>query len=147
MVNITNYQRSTNQNHSEISPHTCQTSHHHKNLQTINAGRKCGEKRTLIHYWCEYKFINWCSNCGNNKVVSQKTINRLPYNLAIPPLGIYSKKTKNKNANLKRDKHPNIHSIIIYNCQDMDNLRCPQEWIKKVIYIYKHTHTQWDTQQ
>ena len=30
MLNITDYQRNTNQNHNEISPHTCQNGHHQK---------------------------------------------------------------------------------------------------------------------
>ena len=42
----------------------------------------------------------------------------LSYDPAIPLLGIYLK--KNKSTNLKRYMHPNIHSSIIYNCQDME---------------------------
>ena len=38
MLNITNYQRSSNQKNSEILPHTSQNGHNHKNQQTINAG-------------------------------------------------------------------------------------------------------------
>ena len=38
MLNITNYQRNTNQNYNEVLPHTGQNGHHQKNLQTINAG-------------------------------------------------------------------------------------------------------------
>ena len=30
MLNITNYQRNENQNHNEISPHTCQDGNHQK---------------------------------------------------------------------------------------------------------------------
>ena len=30
MFNITNYQRNTNQNYNELSPHTSQNSHHQK---------------------------------------------------------------------------------------------------------------------
>ena len=37
MLNITNYQRNSNQNYNEISPDTYQNGHHQKNLQTINA--------------------------------------------------------------------------------------------------------------
>ena len=38
MLNITNYQRTTNQNYNEVSSHTCQNDHLQKNLQMINAG-------------------------------------------------------------------------------------------------------------
>ena len=47
----------------------------------------------------------------------------LPYDLAIPLLGIYPKKKKEnqtKTTNLKRDMHPNVHSSIIYNSQEME---------------------------
>ena len=27
---------------------------------------------------------------------------------------------KNKNTNLKRDMYPNVHSTIVYSCQDME---------------------------
>ena len=37
---------------------------------------------------------------------------------AVPLLGIYPNKAKNTNS--KRFMHPNAHSSIIYNCQDME---------------------------
>ena len=42
----------------------------------------------------------------------------LPYEPAIPLLGIYLK--NNKNTNSKRYMHPNVHSSIIYNSQDVE---------------------------
>ena len=47
----------------------------------------------------------------------------LPYNPTIPLLGMYLEKKKqkqNRNTNLKRYMQPNVHSNIIYNCQDME---------------------------
>ena len=41
----------------------------------------------------------------------------LPYDPQIPLLGIYPKKQK---TNSKRYMHPNVHSGIIYSCQDME---------------------------
>lgn len=38
ILNLSNYQRTANQNYNEVSSHTCQNDHHQKNLQTINAG-------------------------------------------------------------------------------------------------------------
>ena len=42
----------------------------------------------------------------------------LPYDPTIPLLGIYQK--NNKNTNSKRYMHPNVHSSIIYNSQDIE---------------------------
>ena len=42
----------------------------------------------------------------------------LPYDPAISLLGTYLK--KNENTNLERPMHPNVHSSIIYNSQDME---------------------------
>ena len=44
---------------------------------------------------------------------------------------------KNKNINLKRCMHCNVHSSIIYNFQDMETFKCPSidECIKKIQYI------------
>ena len=57
----------------------------------------------------------------------------LPYDPAIPLLGIYSDKTSPK-----RYMHPYVHSRNIYNSQDMETHKCPltDEWIKKKWYLY-----------
>ena len=81
-----------------------------------NKCRACGEKGTLIHCWWECKLVQplW------KKVwrFLKKLNIELQYGPAIPLLGIYSK--KNKSTHLKRYMHPNVHSSIIYNCQDME---------------------------
>ena len=60
--------------------------------------------------------INWCSHCGKQYGdFSKKLKIELPYDPAIPLLGIYL--PKNKNTNLKRYIHSNVHSSIIYNCK------------------------------
>ena len=43
---------------------------------------------------------------------------------------------ENKNTNLKKYMHPNVHSSIIYNSQDMEatqSIHC--EWIKKIFIM------------
>ena len=45
MLNITSHQGNANQNHNEISPHTCQNGYYQKDK--FCGG--CGEKGTLIH--------------------------------------------------------------------------------------------------
>ena len=45
---------------------------------------------------------------------------------------------KNKNTNSKRYMHPNVHSSIIYNCQDMEATSVSiNKWMDKedVVYI------------
>ena len=65
-LNIANPQGNKNQNHSEISPHTCQNDHHKK-----NTNNKCwqgyGEKGTLTYCWWEGKFVSYCGNGGFSK--------------------------------------------------------------------------------
>jgi len=46
----------------------------------------------------------------------RKRKKEIPYDPAIPPLGIYLKETRNTNS--KRSAH--VHASIIYNGQDME---------------------------
>ena len=48
MLNITNHQGNTNQNHNEILPHTCQNGYHQKRTQITNVGEGV-EKGNLIN--------------------------------------------------------------------------------------------------
>ena len=60
----------------------------------------------------------------------------LPYD---PAPGYISE--ENKSTTLKRYMQNNVHSSIIYNCQDMEATKCPStdKWIKKMGYIYIYT--------
>ena len=53
---------------------------------------------------------------GNNAEIPEKLTIKLPYDLAIPHLGIYP----NKNTSLKRYMHLYVHHSIIYNSQDKE---------------------------
>ena len=55
MLNIANHQRDANQNHDEISPHTCQMAIIKKNINN-KCWRGCGEKGTVggNATWCSY---------------------------------------------------------------------------------------------
>ena len=68
--------------------------------------RGCGEKGTFLPCWWECKLIQpqWRTVWRFLKKLKIE----LPYNPAIPLLGIYLK--NNKNTNLKRYMHPNVHS-------------------------------------
>ena len=89
LLNITNYQRNANQNYHGISPHTSQNGHHQKIYKQMPRG--CGEKGTLLHCWWECKLIQplWRTVWRFLKKVKIE----LPYDPAIPLLGIYQEKT------------------------------------------------------
>ena len=75
----------------------------------------CGEKGTLGHCWWECKLVQplWKTLWRFLKKLKIE----LPYDTAIPLLGIHLKNTK---INLKRYTHHNVHCSIIYNCQYME---------------------------
>ena len=74
---------------------------------------------------------NWCSHYVKQHGGSSKSSKiELPYDLAVPLLGIYLK--KNENTNLNRYMHPSVHNCVIYNSQNMEATSVPltDEWIK-----------------
>ena len=76
---------------------------------TNNKWRGCGEKETLLHCWWECKLVQplWRTVWRFLKKLNIE----LPYNPAIPLLGIYLE---------KRYMHHNVHCSSIYNSQDME---------------------------
>ena len=91
MFNIINHQRNANQNHNEISPHTCQNGHH-KKITNNKCGWWCGEKGTLVHCWWKCKLVQppWKTAWRFLKKLRTK----LPYDPVIPLPGRYQKKKK-----------------------------------------------------
>ena len=94
--------------------------------------RGCGEKGTLLHCWWECKFIQpiW------KKVwrFLKKLEIWLPYDPAIPLLGVYPEETK-----IEKDTCiPLFTAALFAIARTWKQLRCPltDEWIKKLWYIY-----------
>jgi len=70
-----------------------------------------GEKGIFLHYWWECKLVQPLWRTAWRFL---KTLNiELPYDPAIPLLGIYPDK-----MNSETYIHPYVHSSIIYNCPD-----------------------------
>ena len=57
MFNITSYQGNANQNHSELSPHTCQNSPHQR-PQITNTSKDMEQREPL---YTVHGNVNWCS--------------------------------------------------------------------------------------
>ena len=70
MLNITSDQGNANQNHTKISPHTCQNDYHQKEHEKMlnlisyqrNANQNCNETPLYIH-WGGYKFKILIKKC------------------------------------------------------------------------------------
>ena len=76
--------------------------------------RGCGEKGTLLRCWWECKLVQPLWRTVWRFLKNLKI--GLPYDPAIPLLGIHPEKT----INSKRHMHPNVHCSTIYNRQDME---------------------------
>ena len=75
--------------------------------------RECGEKGTLLHFWWECKLVQklWKTVWRFLKKLEIE----LPYDPAIPLLGIHTGNQKGK-----RHVYPNVHRSTVYNSQDME---------------------------
>ena len=75
--------------------------------------RGCGEKGTLLHCWWECKLVQtlWRAVWRFLK----KLVIELPYDPAIPLLGIHTEETRTE-----RHVYPYDHCSTVYNSQDME---------------------------
>ena len=95
--------------------------------------RGCGEKGTLLHCWWECKLVQPLWRYLRNL--------ELPYDTAIPLLGIYSDKTL-----LKKDTCTRMFiAVLVTITKTCDQPKCPliDDWIRKIRCIYR----QWNTTQ
>ena len=99
--------------------------------------RGCGEKRTLVHCWWDFKLVQplWKTvwRC------LRKLNIELPFDPAIPLLGIYPEKTMTR----KDTCTPMFIAALFTIAKTRKQPKCPStdEWIK--MYIY----TKWNTTQ
>ena len=94
--------------------------------------RGCGEKGMVLHCWWECKLIQSLWNTVWR--ILKKLGIKLPYNPAIPLLGIYPEETK-----IERDTCiPLFIAARFTIARTCKQPRCPStdEWIKKLCYIY-----------
>ena len=132
ILNITNYQRNANQNYNDVSPHTCQNAHHQKSTNN-KCWRECGKKGTLLHCWWECKLIQPLWRTVWRFLNKLKKI-KLPYDPAIPLLGIYPQKTMNQ-----KDTYTPMCTAALFTIgKTWKQPKCPltDEWITKMWYIY-----------
>ena len=82
--------------------------------------------------------VNWCSHYGEQYGgSSKKLIIELPYDPAIPLLGIYSKK-KNNPLTHKDTCTPVLIATLFTTAETWKQPKCPStdDWLKKKWYIY-----------
>ena len=94
--------------------------------------RWCGEKRTLLHCWWECKLVQplWRTVWRFLKKLEIE----LPYDTAIPLLGIHTEETR-----IERDTcTPMFIASLFIIARTWKQPRCPRadEWIRKLWYIY-----------
>ena len=94
--------------------------------------RGCGEKGTLLHCWWECKLVHplWRTVWRFLKKLEIE----LPYDPAIPLLGIHTEETK-----IERDMYtPVFIAALFIIARTWQQPRCPWtgKWVKKLWYIY-----------
>ena len=126
MLNITHYQRNANQNHNEVPSHAGQNGYP-KILQTINAAEECGENGTLLHCWWECRLVQslWRTVWRFLKKLQIE----LPYDPAIPLLGIHTEETRTERDTCT----PMFITALSTIARTWKQPRCPlaDEWIRK----------------
>ena len=114
MLNISNYYRNAHQNYNEVPPHTNQVAIINKSSNNKSC-RGCGEKRTLLHGWWEWKLVEplWKTVWMD---VPQKTKHRRTIPSSNPTPGHVSGRIFHS----KRYMQTYVHCTPILKSQDME---------------------------
>ena len=101
--------------------------------------RGCGGKGTLLHCWWECKLVQplWITVWRFLKKKKQKNKKleiELPYDPAIPFLGIHTKETRSERDTCT----PMFITALFIIARTWKQPRCPpaEEWIRKLVYIH-----------
>ena len=102
-----------------------------KSLQTINAGEGVDKKKSSLHCWCECKLVQplWRTVWRFLKKLEIE----LPYDPAMPLLGIHTKETRTE-----RDMYtPIFIAALFIIARTWKQPRCPSadKWIRKLWYV------------
>ena len=129
MLNITNHQENANQNHNDISLHTCQNAYYQK--QQITSVGKDVEKRKPLCTFCGN--VKWYSHYGKQYGIFSKIKNRTPIqpNNSTP---VYLSE-ENKNIYSKRYLHPYFMAVLFIIAKIWNQPKL-NEQIKKMQYIF-----------
>ena len=95
--------------------------------------RGCGEKGALLHCWWKCKLVQplWKTVW---RFLNKLEI-ELPYDPAIPLLGIHTKETRSERDTCTA----NVHCSTVYNSQDMEATYMPiSRWMDKKAMVHRH---------
>ena len=130
MLNITHYQRNTNQNQNEETYHISQNGCYQKDYK-IKGWKGCREKGTLLHCWWECKLVQPLWRKVQNFL--KKLEIELSYNPAIPLVGTHTEETR-----IERDTCTPVFIAALFTIARIcKQHRCPSadEWIRNLLYL------------